>query len=109
VITLNPVAREAAIRAGWQAYAERVPGAEGAYLRACEGWDVVAVQDDDEVVGALFAKDGVIHLGIVPQYRGRWASRRVIREMLSYGTKTDFGPTDDVRFLERVRGIACRS
>jgi ribosomal protein S18 acetylase RimI-like enzyme len=110
VIHLNASARESAIRAGWQAYAERLPeGAEPAYLKACEGWDVLAVQDDDKTVGALFAKGGIVHIGIVPEYRGRWASRRLIREILKHGTRTEFGPSDDAEFLERFRGIACRS
>lgn len=108
MISLNPAAREEAIQAGWLAYRERLPDAEKAYLKACEGWDVVAVQEEGKTVGALFAREGVIHLGIVPEARGRWASRRVIKEMLSYGTRTEFGPQDDERFLERVRGIACR-
>lgn len=94
MIYLDPSRREEAIQAGWLAYAERVPGMESAYLAWCEGWRVIAVVAD-RVIGALFARDGVIHLGIVPEWRGRWASRRLIREMLSFGKSTtieDFEP-----------------
>lgn len=105
MITLQP-RREEAIAAGWVAYSGRVPGMRDAYIKACDGWTVEAVCSDDEVIGALFSKEGVIHLGIVPAWRGRWASRRVIREMLERGTKTEVGPGDDVAWLERIRGIA---
>jgi hypothetical protein len=88
VISLDPSRREEAIAAGWLAYRERVPTMYAKYLAACEGWEVVAVTNHSEVIGALFARDGVIHLGIVPNWRGRWASRRVIREMLTYGKTT---------------------
>lgn len=105
MINLQP-RREEAIAAGWVAYSQRLPGMRDAYHRACNGWTVEAVCSGDEVIGALFSKDGVIHLGIVPEWRGRWASRRVIREMLKRGTKTEIGPTDDAGWLSRIAGIA---
>lgn len=94
MIHLDPNRRQEAIEAGWLAYRERVPGMEAAYRAACEGWRVIAVVAD-RVIGALFARDGVIHLGIVPEWRGRWASRRLIREMLSYGKRTTLADGED--------------
>jgi hypothetical protein len=41
-----------------------------------------------------------VHLAIIPEYRGRWASRRIIRDMLKYGTETT--PGDDNTFVERI-------
>lgn len=87
MIRLDPSRREEAIDAGWLAYRDRLPDMEAVYRKACEGWQVIAVVAD-RVIGALFARDGVIHLGIVPEWKGRWASRRLIREMLGYGTRT---------------------
>lgn len=94
MIRLDPTRRQEAIEAGWMAYRERVPGMESAYRAACEAWQVIAVVAD-RVIGALFARDGVIHLGIVPEWRGRWASRRLIREMLAYGKATTLRPDED--------------
>jgi GNAT superfamily N-acetyltransferase len=102
MIHLDPSRREEAIEAGWLAYRERVPGFEQAYRSACQNWEVVAVCDDNEVAGALLAKDGVIHLGIRPEYRGKWASRRVIKEMLSYGRETTLMPDEDDDFVRRI-------
>lgn len=92
-IYLDPARRQEAIEAGWLAYRDRLPAFESAYRAACEGWRVIAVVAD-RVIGALFARDGVIHLGIVPEWRGRWASRRLIREMLAYGTRTTLLPNE---------------
>ncbi len=102
MIRLDPSRRSEAIEAGWLAYRDRLPEHREAYLRACEGWSVIAVCDDDVIAGALMAKDGVIHLGIKPEYRGRWASRRVIREMLSHGRKTTLMPGEDPEFIQRI-------
>lgn len=93
-LRLDPSRRQEAIDAGWMAYRDRIPSMEAAYRSACEAWQVVAVVAD-RVIGALFARDGVIHLGVVPEWRGRWASRRLIREMLSYGTRTTLMPGED--------------
>ena len=109
MIRLDPTRKQEAIEAGWQAYAERMPGQEAIYRKGCESWDTVAVCDGDQVVGALFVKNGVIHLGIVPHYRKQWASRRLIRQMLKHGTQTTYSTADEEVFLRRVRRIACHS
>lgn len=109
MISLDASRRDEAVHAGWAAYAERVPGMSEAYFQAASDWTVEAVCCGAEVIGALFSKDGVIHVGIVPAWRNRWASRRLIREMLKRGTKTQYMRGDDVSFLDRVRRIACHS
>jgi GNAT superfamily N-acetyltransferase len=100
-VTLDPARRDEAIAAGWRAYADQLPGHEAAYRAACERWQVVAVVAD-EVIGALFVDGGVIHLGIVPEWRRRWASRRLLRQMLSYGKRTEVLVGDSQEFIERI-------
>jgi GNAT superfamily N-acetyltransferase len=104
VISLDANRRDEAIDAGWLAYRERVPALEIEYRKACEGWRVIAVVESGSVIGALFVKDGTIHLGIIPEWRGRWASRRMIREMLGYGRKTTVGgdETGCLSFVQRL-------
>jgi GNAT superfamily N-acetyltransferase len=100
VIRLDPSRKEEALQAGFDACrAELEPHREG-YFAVVREWNPIAVCDDDKVIGILTAKDDVIHLAIVPEYRGRWASRRVIREMLKYGKTTTVG--QDNSFIERV-------
>lgn len=104
MIHLDESRRDEATAAGWLAYAERVPGMENDYQEFCKSWQVVAICSDAEVIGALFARNGVIHVGIVPEWRGKWASRRLIREGLAYGTNTtvlDSEP-DCIEFVSRI-------
>ena len=102
MIHLDPARRDEAIDAGWRAYAEHLHGAEAAYRRVCAGWRVVAVVAD-EVIGALFVDGDVIHIGIVPEWRGRWASRRLLREMLSYGKTTRMMAGESLAFVDRIK------
>ena len=104
MIRLDPARRDEAIAAGWDAYAEHVQGHEAAYRSACERWQVVAVVAD-EVIGALFVDGGVIHLGIVPEWRGRWASRRLLRDMLSYGKSTQMMAAESLAFVKRIKSF----
>jgi hypothetical protein len=105
VIRLDESRRAEAIEAGWQAYAERVPHLREAYERACDSWRAIAVVADDDVIGALLERGGVIHLGIVPGWRGRWASRRVIRSMLAYGRRTELMADESTQFVSRIKSI----
>lgn len=104
MIHLDESRRAEAIEAGWLAYSERVKGMEGAYRAACQSWQVVAVCDGPKVIGALFVRNGVIHLGIIPEYRSKWASKRVIREMLAYGKNTTVldNEPDCIEFVSRI-------
>lgn len=88
MIYLDENRREEAIEAGWLAYRERLPTSEAQYRAACEAWKVIAVVAD-RVIGALFCLNGVIHIGIIPTWRGRWASRRLIAQMLGHGKRTE--------------------
>lgn len=75
---------------------------EQAYRQACDGWDVIAVCDGEKVIGAFFAKDRVVHIGIVPEYRGRWVTRGLIREMHKYGDRTTLLPGESSDFVEKI-------
>ena len=106
MIHLDAARRQEAMAAGWQAYREHVPGHQDAWERACQGWDVLAVCADDDVIGALLAKDGVIHLGIVPEWRSKWASRRIIRDMMKHGAATKMRAVEpSADFVARVAAI----
>lgn len=88
MIHFDPARRSEAVEAGWRAYQERVPGFRQAYDDVCQRYKVVAICADSDVIGALFVNAGEIHCGVVPEWRGRWISRRVIREAFGYGKTT---------------------
>jgi len=99
---LDTSRRDDAIAAGWMAYADQLRGHEADYARWCEGCEVIAVVSGDEVIGALYVNGGVIHLGIVERWRRMWASRRLLREMLNYGKRTELIVGDSTAFVERI-------
>jgi GNAT superfamily N-acetyltransferase len=101
-IHLDPTRKLEAIDAGFDAYGEELaPHRNGdAYRLLMNEWNPVAVCDGERVIGSLISKDNVIHLAIIPSYRGKWASRRIIQQMLRYGTTTTVA--EDNAFVERI-------
>jgi GNAT superfamily N-acetyltransferase len=100
VIYLDETRKSEAIEAGFTACKEELSEYKDNYFKVVQDWNPVAVCDDDKVIGTLISKDNVIHLAILPEYRGKWASRRIIREMLKYGKTTNESSKQD--FVERI-------
>jgi hypothetical protein len=100
VIHLDPHRKSEAIHAGFMACQEELEPYKESYFKTIDSWNPVAVCDDDKVIGALIHKDNIIHLAIVKEYRCKWASKRIIQEMLKYGKMTNAGSSDD--FVERI-------
>ncbi len=79
--TIKPI-REEALRAGYRALAGRIHIDYEKFSKALESWDVKAFCKGEDVVGMLMVKDGELHVAIVPEARGKWLSRRLIREVI---------------------------
>ena len=75
-IHLDPQRQKEAVVAGFLACEEALRDHVEAYVNVMAEWNPVAVCDDDKVIGVLTSKDNIVHLAIIPEYRGRWASRR---------------------------------
>lgn len=71
--------RNLALKAGWKALAERAPHIEGNQF---DGFDIKAFKDGDLVIGMLMTKGPELHVAVIPEYRRRWLSRRLIRKVL---------------------------
>lgn len=102
MIWLDETRPNEGLAAAWKAYEERLPGLKDAFYRAATSWKAIAVCADREVIGGLLVKDGMVHLGIVEEWRGKWASRRVIRKMLEHGIRTELMEWESPSFIERV-------
>jgi hypothetical protein len=81
-ITVRPE-REQALRAGFAALAGRLPMDFEAFRAALASWDVKAFCDGERVVGMLMVQGPELHVAVLPEVRGRWLSRRLIREVFS--------------------------
>lgn len=108
-ITVKPLRAEA-IKAGFIALQGRLTISEEQFAQALKAWDVRAFCKGDDVVGMLMVKDGELHVAVLPEVRGKWLSRRLIREVIGplvkqYGeAKTKVMP-DNAKGKDFVRRI----
>jgi hypothetical protein len=51
------------------------------YKSNFEDWTVRSVERDGECIGAVYTKDGELHVAILPPFHKRWVTRRVLREL----------------------------
>jgi ribosomal protein S18 acetylase RimI-like enzyme len=99
--------RLGALRAGWEALSERAPDIEGNNF---DGFDIQAFKDGDKVIGMLMTRCSELHVAILPEYRRRWLSARLIKQVLGniidkYGYVSTSVMKDNVigqDFVERI-------
>ena len=75
--------RDAAIEVGFRALAGRLELDLDTFRERLEGWDVKAFCDGEKPVGMLMVKGPELHVAVLPEVRGKWLSRRLIREVFS--------------------------
>lgn len=87
--------RAEALSAGFEALADRLPSwyTFPEFCAALSAWTVKAFCAGDRVIGMLMLKNAELHVAIIEPYRGKWLSRRLIREVLAplvkrYGAAT---------------------
>lgn len=84
MIAVKPL-REEGLRAGFAALGERLPKdmSYPQFRSALKDWDVKAFCRGNEPVGMLMVKGPELHVAVVPEVRGKWLSRRLIRDVLA--------------------------
>lgn len=90
--------RDEAIAIGYKATDWHEPIAYGQYLAIAAEWDVKAVVKDGEVIGATYFKHGEIHVSILPEWRKRWLTKGLLREILKNATMTRVTPGHEYMF-----------
>jgi GNAT superfamily N-acetyltransferase len=83
MITVKPL-RDEAIDVGFKALAGRLPSdySRQKFSAALEPWDVKAFCEGDEPVGMLMTRGAELHVAVLPEVRGKWLSRRLIRDVI---------------------------
>ena len=84
--------RSTAMRVGYEATDWSASVSFDEYERALEDWVVQALQRDGETIGAVFTKDGEIHVSIRPDWRRRWATKGLLRDLLDKPIRTRVTP-----------------
>jgi hypothetical protein len=75
--------RELALRVGYAATDWTYPITYEAYLWVMREWAVQAVVRDDECIGAVYRKGDELHVSILPQWRGKWATKGLLRTLFN--------------------------
>lgn len=112
MITVKPL-RDEALRAGFVAMAARLPADYSfeTFREKLLDWKVDAFHDGNRAVGMLMTKGAELHVAVVPEVRGKWLSRRIIREVFApilavHGqakTKVAEGNVVGLDFVRRIR------
>lgn len=75
-----------------------------AYENIASNWQVSVLIRDAEPIGAIFKRDGETHVSILPKWRRRWATKGLVKEILSdmHYTKVADGHDFMYGVLERL-------
>lgn len=99
--------RKEALTAGWKALKERSPDIEG---NEFTDFEIRALKDDKEAIGMILTRGSELHVAIIPSYRRRWLSQRIIKQVFGellekYGYVTTSVMEDNFKgidFVERL-------
>lgn len=112
MITVKPL-RDEALTVGFEALKPRIPESLSfdQFCKNLAAWEISAFCDGDKPVGMLMVKENELHVAVLPEVRGRWLSRRLIKQVFApiireYGkAKTSVMPDNAVGrdFVQRIR------
>lgn len=76
--------REKALRVGYEANDWTRPVDYELYVKTTEGWDLQCIERDGQCIGTFYRHPaGEIHLAILRPWRKRWATKGLMRQILS--------------------------
>lgn len=95
------------LEAAWLSVSTRLPIEFEAFSYAVELWDLHPVVVQGEIAGALLTNGADIHACILPEYKGRWLTRkelRVLNQIIeNYGyAQTSATTLDGEYFVKRL-------
>lgn len=74
--------RETALRVGYDATDWTEWPSYEAYKAAMSDWDVRLIDKDGHGIGAAYTKGPEFHISILPEWRGKWMTRRILKEII---------------------------
>lgn len=73
--------RDIALKIGYAATDWRYPITFDEHVKCAEGWDVRLIERDGKPIGAVFEKDGEVHCSILPEWRRRWLTKGLLKQL----------------------------
>lgn len=96
--------REIALKVGYAATDWHVPFTYEQYEAITADWDVKTIVRDDEVIGAAYFKNGETHVSILPEWRKRWLTKSILKDLLAATKRTQVTPGHEYMYniLNRI-------
>jgi hypothetical protein len=74
--------REEALKVGYLATDWNAAPPYRLYADALEDWTVRLMTKDGETIGAVYTNGPEFHVSVLPGFRGRWATRGILKEII---------------------------
>ncbi len=82
MIRLQPD-RETALRIGYEATDWNEKPSYERYADALEAWTIRLMEQDGQPIGAVYTHGNEFHVSVLPEWRGRWATRGVLKQIIT--------------------------
>lgn len=73
--------RELGLKIGYLATDWTQPVAFEDYAKRLENWSVKTIERDQEPIGAVYQKDDELHVSVLPEWRRRWLTKGLYKEL----------------------------
>ena len=86
--------RDLALRVGYAATDWNYPITFDEHVARAEGWNVDIIERDGQPIGAMFERDGEVHCSILPQWRRKWLTKGLLKQIVErpgFHTRVDDG------------------
>ena len=80
--------RDKALQVGYEATDWSAPMPYEMYQAAMKDWSVQSIERDGECIGAVYKRDGEIHVSVVKKWRKQWATKGLLRQILGPDVRT---------------------
>lgn len=90
--------RESALAIGFKATDWHVPIEYDVYVNIAADWDVKAIERDGSIIGAIYSKNGETHVSVLPEFRRRWLTKGLLKDILADMTFTRVTPGHDFMY-----------
>lgn len=102
--------RETALRIGYVATDWSYPISFDEHVERAKDWNVDVIERDGQSIGAMFEKDGEVHCSILPEWRRKWLTKGLLKQIIDrpdFHTRVDDGHDYMYGILARL-GMASR-
>ena len=97
--------RDLALEIGYAATSWQQPMTYEQHIDIAKDWDVKLIERDGQPIGAMFEKDGEVHCSILPEWRRKWLTKGLLKQIIDrpgFYTRVDDGHDYMYGILERL-------